>query len=220
MAAPRGVPGFFVALASNRRRYVPGFVRQVLRFSVPTGVVTGAAAYVGYAATRWLDPAGGVATARTTATVVVLIVSFWTLAVLARPSTVGKAVLLASMIVLGVVAVAIPAFREDVLLLEPTAPSLLLAGGLGMGGALLVEVVARTVAVEERPADRASGPVPADHRPGVRGSTWETPFEGLSCGRLLRPRDFRGGAGPADSGTSWPVLDPRMRRPPGIDSTS
>ncbi len=162
-----GVPGFFLALVPNRRRYVPGFVRRVLRFSVPTGVVTGAAAYVGYAVTRWLEPDGGVATARTTATVVVLIVALWTLAVLARPFTVGKAVLLASMVVLALLAVAIPAFREDVLLLEPTAPSLLLAGGLGVGGALLVEVVARTVAVGERRANRASGPVVADHRPGA-----------------------------------------------------
>jgi hypothetical protein len=71
------------------------------------------------------------------------------------------------MVVLALLAVAIPAFREDVLLLEPTAPSLLLAGGLGVGGALLVEVVARTVAVGERRANRASGPVVADHRPGA-----------------------------------------------------
>jgi cation-transporting ATPase E len=44
-----GIPGFFLALAPSRRRYVPGFLRRVLLFSVPVGVVIGAAAYAGYA---------------------------------------------------------------------------------------------------------------------------------------------------------------------------
>ena len=161
-----GVPGFFLALAPNRRRYVPGFVGRVLWFSVPTGVVIGVAAYGGYAATRWLYPEDGLATARTTATVVVLAVALWTLAVLARPFTAGKAALLAGMAAAATLALALPKFREDVLLLQPTAPSLLLAAGLGAVGALLVEVVARAVAVRERRTDGASGPVPADFRPG------------------------------------------------------
>ena len=56
-----GVPGFFLALGPNRRRYVPGFLRRVLRFSVPAGLITGASAYAGYAACRWLEPGTGVA---------------------------------------------------------------------------------------------------------------------------------------------------------------
>ena len=71
-----GVPGFFLALAPNRRRYLPGFLRRVLGFSVPTGVIIGAAAYAGYAAARWLVPEAGIAGARTTATLVVLLVAF------------------------------------------------------------------------------------------------------------------------------------------------
>ncbi|MGY2003694.1 HAD-IC family P-type ATPase [Blastococcus sp. SYSU DS1024] len=161
-----GVPGFFLALAPNRRRYVPGFVGRVLRFSVPTGLVIGAAAYAGYAATRWLDPGGGVAAARTTATVVVLVVALWALAVLARPFTAGKAALLAGMAGLAALAVSLPAFRENVLLLRPSAPALLLAAGLGAAGALLVEVIARAGAVDHAPEVGASGPAPADLRPG------------------------------------------------------
>ncbi|WP_104523641.1 HAD-IC family P-type ATPase [Blastococcus atacamensis] len=145
-----GVPGFFLALAPNRRRYVPGFVGRVLRFSVPVGVVTAAAAYAGYAITRWLDPGAGVGGARTTATVVVVAVALWTLAVLARPLTAGKAVLLGAMAGLAMLALSLPTFREDVLLLRPTAPGLLLAAGLGAAGALLVEMVARIGA--RRPA--------------------------------------------------------------------
>ncbi|RBY84824.1 hypothetical protein DQ240_14300 [Blastococcus sp. TF02A-26] len=139
-----GVPGFFLALAPNTRRYVPGFVGRVLRFSVPVGVVTGAAAYAAYAATRWLDEDGGVDAARTAATLVVLVVALWTLGVLARPLTGPKAALLAVMAGVAALVVAVPALGEDVLFLQPTGSLLLLAAGLGSAGALLVEVVART----------------------------------------------------------------------------
>src|ERR671928_975962 len=40
-----GVPGFFLALGPNRRRYLPGFLARVLRFSLPTGLITGSWAY-------------------------------------------------------------------------------------------------------------------------------------------------------------------------------
>ncbi|WP_409329850.1 HAD-IC family P-type ATPase [Trujillonella humicola] len=155
-----GVPGAFLALAPNRRRYVPGFVARVLRFSVPAGAVVAAAAYAGYAGTRLLDPGGGVPAARTTATVVVLVVALWILAVLARPLTAGKAVLVAAMAGLAALAIAAPSFRTDVLLLEPSPVGLLLAAGLGAAGALLVEVVARL---------GAYGPAGTDLRPRPRG---------------------------------------------------
>ena len=34
-----GIPGFFLALAPNPRRYIPGFVRRVGRFVLPTGTL-------------------------------------------------------------------------------------------------------------------------------------------------------------------------------------
>ena len=36
-----GIPGFFLALAPNTRRYIPGFLDRVLRFCIPAGVVAG-----------------------------------------------------------------------------------------------------------------------------------------------------------------------------------
>ena len=69
-----GMPGFVLALGPNRRRYVPGFLWRVLRFAIPTGLVTGAAAYVGYRATRLIESGADVADGRTTATLIVLIV--------------------------------------------------------------------------------------------------------------------------------------------------
>jgi cation-transporting ATPase E len=140
-----GIPGFFLALGPNRRRYVPGFLRRVLRFAVPTGVVIGASAYVGYRLVRWLDADGDVAAGRTTATLVVLIVSLWTLLVLARPLKGWKLLLVAVMAGTAAVIVAVPALGHGIFLLEPTALRLGVAAAIGGGGALLVEVSYRAV---------------------------------------------------------------------------
>jgi cation-transporting ATPase E len=140
-----GIPGFFLALGPNRRRYVPGFLRRVLRFSVPTGVVIGTSAYVGYRLTRWLDHAGGVDAARTTATLVVLIVSLWTLLVLARPLKGWKLALVAAMAGAAAGIVAIPALGHGIFLLSPTPERLGIAVVIGAGGALLVELSYRAV---------------------------------------------------------------------------
>ena len=68
-----GMPAFFLALGPNLRRYVPGFVRRVLRFSARTGFVAAAAT----SRCTWsLRHTGGVSLdeARTTATIVLLVV--------------------------------------------------------------------------------------------------------------------------------------------------
>ncbi len=91
-----GVPAFFLALGPNTRRYEPGFVRRVVRFSVPAGFVAAAATFVGY----WIARrAGGVSTdeARTAATIVLFCVGLWILALLARPMTNVRVMLLVAM---------------------------------------------------------------------------------------------------------------------------
>jgi cation-transporting ATPase E len=113
-----GMPAFALALGPNSRRYVPGFLHRVLRFAVPVGMVTGASAYLGYEATRVLEPGAGVAEARTTATLIVLVVSLWTLLVLARPLTGWKLILVASMAALVSFVVGVPALGHDLFLLE------------------------------------------------------------------------------------------------------
>ena len=91
-----GIPAFFLALGPNLRRYQPGFVRRVLRFSVPAGFVAAAATFAGY----WIARrAGGVSTdeARTAATIVLFCVGLWILALLARPWTNVRLMLLVAM---------------------------------------------------------------------------------------------------------------------------
>ncbi len=140
-----GVPGFVLALAPNKRRYVPGFLRRVLRFAIPTGIVTGVAAYLGYWLTRLVDTTAGVPGGRTTATITVLIVSLWTVVVLARPLTGWKLALVASLAGIVAVILAVPALATDIFLLYPTPLRVGIAAALGAGGAVLVELSYRAV---------------------------------------------------------------------------
>jgi cation-transporting ATPase E len=153
-----GVPGFFLALGPNRRRYLPGFLHRVLRFSIPAGLVTGVGAYVGYAAARWIDPGAGVAGARTTATVVVLVVALWTLVILARPLHAWKVALIVAMAAVAGAVVAIPALGEGIVLLQVTPEVLLIAGVLGVVGALLVELSSRLFSASPAVTTRRSVP--------------------------------------------------------------
>jgi cation-transporting ATPase E len=140
-----GVPGFVLALGPNKRRYVPGFLRRVLRFAIPTGIVTGVVAYLGYSVTRLLDPSAGVAGGRTTATITVLIVSLWVLVVLARPLAGWKLLLVASIAGIVAVIIAVPALATDIFLLYPTPMRLGIAAALGAAGAIMVELSYRAV---------------------------------------------------------------------------
>ncbi|WP_159961592.1 HAD-IC family P-type ATPase [Blastococcus haudaquaticus] len=146
-----GVPGFFLALLPNRRRYVPGFLRRVLCFAVPVGVLTGIAAYAGYALTRWLVPGAGVPAARTAATLVVLALALWTLLVLARPLDGVKAALVATMAAVVVLVLALPALAEDVVLLQVSAAVLGIAAALAVPAAVLVELAGRWALAAARP---------------------------------------------------------------------
>ena len=140
-----GVPGFVLALGPNKRRYVPGFLRRVLRFAIPTGIVTGIVAYLGYWLTRVLDPSAGVAGGRTTATITVLIVSLWVLVVLARPLAGWKLLLVASIAGIVAVIIAVPALATDIFLLYPTPMRVGIAAALGAAGAIMVELSYRAV---------------------------------------------------------------------------
>jgi cation-transporting P-type ATPase E len=139
-----GIPGFVLALGPNRRRYLPGFLHRVLTFAVPVGLVTGAAAYAGYATTRWLEPAVGVAGARTTATLVVVVVALWTLVVIVRPPRAWQLALVAALAGIVAVVLVVPWLAEQLFLFVVTTTGLLVAAVLGAAGALLVEVIDRT----------------------------------------------------------------------------
>ena len=78
-----GVPAFVLALAPNNRRARPHFVARVARFAVPTGLVAAGATYLSYSEARE-DSATSLTSARTLATIVLLAVGLWVLAILVR----------------------------------------------------------------------------------------------------------------------------------------
>jgi hypothetical protein len=79
-----GVPAFFLALAPNRTRARPHFLRRVLRFAVPAGFVAASATFAAYAVTS-LETDLGVPAARTAATVVLFGVGMTVLTLLMLP---------------------------------------------------------------------------------------------------------------------------------------
>jgi cation-transporting ATPase E len=106
-----GIPGFFLALAPNNRRYIPGFIARVLRFCIPAGLVAGTAALVAYGIARYGHdlPTREV---RTTSALVLIAVALWVLVIQARPFNWWKTVLVASMVGAVAVILLVPAFRD------------------------------------------------------------------------------------------------------------
>jgi cation-transporting ATPase E len=106
-----GIPGFFLALAPNSRRYIPGFILRVLRFCVPAGLVAGSAALVAYGIARYGHdlPTREV---RTTSALVLIAVALWVLVIQARPFNWWKTILVASMAGAVVLILVVPAFRD------------------------------------------------------------------------------------------------------------
>ncbi|WP_333776257.1 HAD-IC family P-type ATPase [Streptomyces sp. IBSBF 3136] len=107
-----GVPAFFLALAPNRERAKPHFVRRVMRYSIPGGVVAGAATFVTYLIARHHYTGPDSLEAETSAaTLTLFLVSMWVLAIIARPYTWWRVALVASMGVAFLLVLAVPALQ-------------------------------------------------------------------------------------------------------------
>jgi cation-transporting ATPase E len=105
-----GIPSFFLALAPNTRRYVPGFVGRVLRFAVPAGAIVAAATFAAYLLAR----AEGLPLVqqRTAATLVALILSLCVLVLLAMPLTWRRVALVGGVVAGFVLLFPVPAVRS------------------------------------------------------------------------------------------------------------
>ena len=91
-----GVPGFFLALAPNNERARPGFVRRVLRFAIPAGLIAGAASFTCYMLAR-ADHANDQIADTSSTTVTLFLVALWALAIIARPYTWWRVLLVIAM---------------------------------------------------------------------------------------------------------------------------
>lgn len=78
-----GIPGFFLALMPNTERFRPGFLRRVLLFAVPSGVIAAAAALVSYSVALWVGEP--LLAAQSAACITLFIVATGVLLMSARP---------------------------------------------------------------------------------------------------------------------------------------
>ncbi|MCX5169834.1 HAD-IC family P-type ATPase [Streptomyces antibioticus] len=108
-----GVPAFFLALAPNKERARPHFVRRVMRYSIPGGVLAGVATFVTYLIARHHYTGEGSLDAETSvATLTLFLISMWVLAIIARPYTLWRVLLVASMGGAFLLVLAVPWLQE------------------------------------------------------------------------------------------------------------
>jgi cation-transporting ATPase E len=134
-----GIPSFFLALAPNSRRYVPGFVGRVLRFTIPAGLVVAAAVFAAYGLARSHNLP--LPQQHTAATLVALMLSLCVLVILALPLTWRRAFLVGFMIVGFVLLFPFAAVRKFFALELPTE---VLGGTLLIGFAGIAVLVVTT----------------------------------------------------------------------------
>jgi cation-transporting P-type ATPase E len=115
-----GIPGFFLALAPNSRRYIPGFIIRVLRFTIPAGTVAAAAALITYGIARYGHDLSS-REARTTSALVLMAVGLWVLVLQARPFNWWKTLLVAAMVGSVAVILAVSWLRDFYALKLPPA---------------------------------------------------------------------------------------------------
>ncbi len=141
-----GIPSFFLALAPNHERARRGFLRRVLRFTVPAGTLAAVATFLGYVLARD-DPSVSLPEAQTTATMVLLWIGFLVLTVIAAPLTRARLALVWAMPALFALTLVVPASRKFFALDAPP----LIVGLAAFGIAALVWSLARLFLPPERP---------------------------------------------------------------------
>jgi cation-transporting ATPase E len=130
-----GIPAFFLALAPNLRRYVPGFVRRVLHIAGPAGIVAAAATFTSYAIAYDIAKNTTLEQAQTAATFTLMICGLWVLNLLARPITPARALLFGSMVAAFGLILGIAGVRDWFALNGPSAAvvwSSVLCGAVGI----------------------------------------------------------------------------------------
>ena len=129
-----GVPGFFLALAADDHLVRPGFLRRVLRFSLPAGTAAAAVTFALYEVVRRLD---GISLyeARTSATMTLLGIGLVILVLISRPLRPWKVGLAASGAASYGATMALPLVREFFQLDSPSLVAWLwVLGAVAVGG--------------------------------------------------------------------------------------
>ncbi|PRH80680.1 magnesium-transporting ATPase [Streptomyces solincola] len=141
-----GVPAFFLALAPNKERAKPQFVKRVMRYAVPSGIVAAAATFLTYQLARAHYTGPDALGAETSAaTLTLFLVSIWVLAIIARPYTWWRIALVLAMGGAFLVVLAVPWLQDFFALRLVGTVMPWTAVGVAAAGGLLVEVAWRWV---------------------------------------------------------------------------
>ncbi|MFF3845859.1 HAD-IC family P-type ATPase [Streptomyces sp. NPDC002328] len=141
-----GVPAFFLALAPNKERARPHFVRRVMRYSIPGGVLAGAATFTTYLIARHHYTGAGALDAETSAaTLTLFLISMWVLAIIARPYTWWRIALVATMGAAFLVVLVVP-WLQDFFALKLVGVTMpWIAVGIAAAAAAVLELLWRWV---------------------------------------------------------------------------
>ncbi|MFJ6897642.1 cation-translocating P-type ATPase [Streptomyces hokutonensis] len=141
-----GVPAFFLALAPNTERAQPHFVRRVMRYSIPGGVIAGVATFVTYLIARhYYTGTGSLGAETSAATLTLFLISMWVLAIIARPYTWWRVTLVAAMGAAFVVVLMVPWLQHFFALKLVGVTMPWVAVGIAGVAGVLLEVVWRAV---------------------------------------------------------------------------
>ena len=141
-----GIPAFILSLAPNNERARTGFVPRVLRLAVPSGVVIGVMTFVAYLV-AYNNPDRGLGVedqqvqTGTTALITLLVIAVWVLAIVARPWSWWKIVLVAGSVAGYLILFTVP-FTRHFFKLDPSNAELTGVAFLcGAVGVVLVELM-------------------------------------------------------------------------------
>ncbi|MFC7218765.1 cation-translocating P-type ATPase [Streptomyces polyrhachis] len=142
-----GIPAFFLALAPNKERARPQFVRRVMKYSVPAGLLAGSATFLAYLLARSYYTGPGALDAETSvATLTLFLVAMWVLAIIARPYNWWRLLLVGTM-ALGFVVVMVTPWLQDFFQLKLVGTTMpWIAVGIAAAASALLEPVWRLVA--------------------------------------------------------------------------
>jgi cation-transporting P-type ATPase E len=135
-----GIPAFILSLAPNAERARPGFVGRVMRLAVPSGLIIGVATFVSYLLAGAGESEEQREQAGTAALITLIVIALWVLAVVARPYTWWKLVLIGVSALAYVVLFTWP-FTQDFFALDISDTSATMTALVcGAVGIVLVEV--------------------------------------------------------------------------------
>jgi cation-transporting ATPase E len=136
-----GIPGFFLALMPSHERFRPGFLRRVLLFAVPAGVICAIAALGAYLLVLSMDTP--IEDARSAATIALFIAAFAVLVQSARPLNPLRLAVCGAMLLAFIVVLAVPWLSEFFEVYFQRASDGWIGLAFGIAGALLVALTTR-----------------------------------------------------------------------------